>query len=232
MENKTEISVALAAYKGEKFIAEQLASILAELPQNAEVIVSDDCPGGKTEEAVKGFNDGRIKYIAGPGKGVTANFENALNACSGDYIFLADQDDVWLPGKVSTVMQELKNGASLVLHDASVTDSALNIQQESFFAVHGSKSGLAANLLRNSFVGCCMAFDRELLGTVLPFPQKLPMHDWWIALAALKKHKKVVLINTPLIYWRRHEGTVTGKKNSVLTQLRWRAQMAYYLIVK
>ena len=123
-----------------------------------------------------------------------------------------------------------KNGADVVLHDAFVTDAFLEIKEESFFKAHSSKSGFAANLIRNSFVGCCMAMTKEVADMCLPFPDGLPMHDWWIALLALKRRKKVVLLPERLIYWRRHENTVTGKKNSLAQQLKWRAKMIILLI--
>lgn len=222
-----KISVALAAYKGEKYIGSQLDSILAQLPADGEIVVSDDLPGGETEKIVSAYaeTDPRVKYIHGPGKGVTANFENALRGCTGDIIFLSDQDDIWLSGKVKAVTDEINDGAYLVLHDACVTDSELNPVEDSFFLVHSSRTGLVPNLIRNSFVGCCMAFHRELLDIVLPFPDDLPMHDWWIALAAMKKHKPVSLLSMPLIKWRRHEGTVTGGKNSLALQIKWRLTM-------
>ena len=227
-----KISVALAAYKGEKYIGGQIKSILSQLPSDGEIIVSDDLPGGETMQAVIAAADGdtRVKYIEGPGKGVCANFENALRACTGDVIFLSDQDDVWLPQKINSVMKEFESGADVVLHDAFVTDAELEIKEESFFKVHSSKSGLAANLVKNSFVGCCMAFTKEIAEMCLPFPENLPMHDWWIALLALKRHKKVVLLPEQLIYWRRHENTVTGKKNSLAQQIKWRARMIFLLI--
>lgn len=220
-----KISVALAAYKGEQYIAEQLDSILCQLGEDDEIIVSDDFPGGKTREAVSEIHDKRIRYIEGPGKGVIKNFENALNACTGDVIFLSDQDDVWLPGKVEKIAAEIRNGADLVLHDAAVTDGALNITCPSYFAVRGSNASFAKNLIKNSFVGCCMAFTRKVMTESLPFPEKLPMHDWWIALVALKKGYKTVLLPEILLKWRRHGENVTGGKTSARQKITWRLRM-------
>ena len=222
-----KISVALAAYKGEQYIAEQLESILSYLGKNDEIIVSDDYPQGKTRGTVAEFQvkDKRIRYVEGEGKGVVKNFENALKACTGDVIFLCDQDDVWLSRKVELVMNEISNGADLVLHDASVTDADLNVTEPSFFAVHGSNASLSKNLVRNSFVGCCMAFNRKVLEASLPFPKDLAMHDWWIALVALKKKFNVVLLNEPLIKWRRHGGTVTGGKTGIMQKIMWRVNI-------
>lgn len=222
-----KISVALAAYKGEQYIAEQLDSILTQLSENDEIIVCDDYPQGETRSIVQKYanQDKRIIYIEGEGKGVVKNFENALNACSGDVIFLSDQDDVWMPDKVSLVMAEIENGADIVLHDASVTDSFLNVTEPSFFAIRQSNVDYKSNLIKNTFVGCCMAFTRQVMLDTLPFPKELPMHDWWIALAAIKKGYKAVLLEKPLILWRRHGGNVTGSKTSFLQKIKWRTKM-------
>lgn len=229
-----KISVALAAYNGGAYIAEQLTSILSELGENDEVIISDDRPDGNTEAAVLPFleSDSRVKYIAGPGKGVIANFENALSRCTGDVIFLSDQDDVWLEGKVKRVMREIENGAELVLHDASVTDAELNVTEGSYFSVHGSNASFIRNLIKNSFVGCCMAFTRSVMLDFLPFPEEIPMHDWWIALVALKKHRKTVLLPEPLILWRRHGDNVTGGSTTATQKLLWRLSLIKALIKK
>ena len=222
-----KISVALAAYKGQQYIAEQLESILPQLGENDEIIVSDDYPQGLTREAVIKIadRDKRVKYIEGEGRGVVRNFENALEACSGDVIFLCDQDDVWQADKVKSVMAEIANGADLVLHDAAVTDGSLNVTQPSFFAVHGSNADFKHNLIRNTFVGCCMAFTRQVMLDTLPFPEGLPMHDWWIALAAIKKGYKAVLLDKPLILWRRHGDNVTGGKTTAAQKIKWRLKM-------
>ena len=227
-----KISVALAAYKGEQYISEQIDSILSQLGENDELIISDDYPDGKTRDIIFGYQskDKRIRYIEGEGKGVVRNFENALRACSGDVIFLSDQDDVWMPDKVKLVMKEISGGADLVLHDASVTDSGLNVTEPSYFAVHGSNASFPGNIARNSFVGCCMAFTKEVLHESLPFPEALPMHDWWIALVAMKKKRKVVLLSEPLIKWRRHSETVTGRKTSLLQKIMRRVNILLSLV--
>lgn len=222
-----KISVALAAYKGEKYIAEQLDSILPQLNDGDEIIVSDDYPQGETRAVVQKYQnlDKRILYIEGPGKGAVKNFENALNACSGDVVFLCDQDDVWLPGKVESVVSEIKNGAELVLHDAMVVDASLNVLYPSYFAVRGSNASFIRNLIRNSFVGCCTAFTRPVMLDALPFPEGTPMHDWLIALVAVVNGRKISLVSRPLIKWRRHGENVSGGKTSLRRKISWRIKM-------
>ena len=208
------ISVAMAVYHGEAYLDAQLSSILSQLEPEDEIIVSDDCPGGKTEEIVRRFaeQDQRVHYVQGPGRGLIANFGHAISLCGGDAIFLSDQDDVWMPGKANKVKAALEAGALLVLHDACVTDADMHPLEPSFFAVHGSKPGFGANLIRNSFMGCCMAFRRELCGAILPLPEGIPMHDQWIGLIATRLGR-VVFLEEPLLFYRRHGGNVSGGKN-------------------
>lgn len=220
-----KISVALAAYRGEPYIAEQLASVLSQLGPADEVIVSDDDAAGGSLAVARALGDSRIICLRGPGKGVVKNVENAIHACTGELIFLCDQDDVWLPGKVGAVVKAVEGGAKVVLHDAKVTDAGLQITAESFFSVRGSRPGFWRNLLKNSFVGCCMAFTASYKDRFLPFPEKLPMHDWWIGLLASRDKGAVAFLNEPLLLYRRHPGTVTGAGTGFLQKIAWRARM-------
>lgn len=217
------ISVALAAYQGEDYIEAQLRSILPQLEQGDEIIVSDDKPGGATERIVRRVmaDDPRVIYVKGKGQGVVANFVNAIRHCRGDKIFLSDQDDVWLPDKVRRVMDAFDAGATLVLHNAYVTDKDLNITDYSFFALRGSKPGFVRNIVKNSYMGCCMAFDRKLLKKIMPMPKHLPMHDQWIGLMG-EMYGKVTFLDAPLIYYRRTGNNVTGGKTSAGQKLQWR----------
>lgn len=216
-----KISVALAAYNGETYITEQLDSILCQLGPDDEVVVSDDNPAGGTKKAVLGVDDSRIRYIEGPGKGVIRNFENAIRQTTGDVIFLSDQDDVWLPGKVDACAAAIRDGALLVMHDAKVTDEKLSVIHESFFEEHGSRTGFWKNIVKNSYMGCCMAFDKSLKDAVLPFPDNLPMHDQWIGLKA-EKLGKVKLLYTPYLLYRRNGASLTGRPTSAIQKIKWR----------
>ena len=217
------ISVALAAYQGEDYIEAQLRSILPQLGHDDEIIVSDDKPGGATERIVRRImaDDPRVLYVEGKGQGVVANFVNAIRHCRGDKIFLCDQDDVWLPDKVRRVTDAFNAGAALVLHNAYVTDKDLNITDYSFFALRGSKPGFVRNIIKNSYMGCCMAFDRKLLKKIMPMPKHLPMHDQWIGLMG-EVYGKVTFLDAPLIYYRRTGNNVTGGETTATQKLQWR----------
>ena len=218
------ISVVIAAYNGGKYIKAQLDSVLSQLSDGDEVVISDDLPEGDTFDVVKEYldSDARVRYIKGPGRGVIKNFENAVNAARGDYIFLCDQDDVWLPGKVDAVMKAFQSGAAVVMHDAKITDADLNVTEESFFDLMGTKKGIVKNIIKNTYIGCCMALSASLKPYILPFPDDIPMHDQWIGLVG-EKYGEVNLIKEPYILYRRHGATVTGGSTTLKQKIMWRA---------
>ncbi len=224
------ISVALAAYKGEKYIEAQIRSILPQLSHGDEIIVSDDRPGGMTEKIVKRIaaEDSRVIWVEGKSKGVVSNFVNAIRYCKGDKIFLCDQDDVWLPDKVKRVMEAFDEGYDLVLHNAYITDGELNITDYSFFEKRGSKKGVLRNIFKNSYMGCCMAFDRKLLKKIMPMPRSIPMHDQWIGILA-EIYGRVKFLDLPLIYYRVHGGNVTGGKTTFRQKMEWRRYLIFKL---
>ncbi|EXY58193.1 glycosyltransferase, partial [Bacteroides fragilis] len=95
------ISVCIATYNGEKFIVEQLKTILSQLTDFDEIIISDDHSSDCTLSLIRSFRDPRIKiYLNENDKGYTSNFENALKKATGEIIFIADQDDIWKKDKV------------------------------------------------------------------------------------------------------------------------------------
>lgn len=220
------VSVCMATYNGERYLREQVDSILTQIGEEDEIIVSDDGSTDHTIEILRAYNDERIKIFNNNNrKGVVGNFENALRRAKGEYIFLADQDDVWINGKVEKCVAVLQH-ADLVVTDCYVTDANLNIVEPSFFTVRGSRRGFWKNLIKNSYLGACVAFRAELLKIVMPIPCNLPVyHEGWIAsLADITGN--VVFSNFKGIYFRRHENNTsfTAKKTklSIYAQLRYR----------
>lgn len=198
------ISVCMATYNGERYIREQIDSILAQLSESDELIVSDDYSSDSTVSILRSYNDCRIHIFKNNNrKGVVGNFENALSKAQGDYIFLADQDDVWIEGKIEKCISVLQN-ADLVVTDCYITDTDLNVIEPSFFLTRGSQKGFWQNLIKNSYLGACIAFRADLLKIVMPIPHNLPVfHDAWIA--SLADIRGIVcFIEFKGIYFRRH----------------------------
>lgn len=203
------VSVCIATHNGEKYIEEQLRSILSQISDNDEVVVSDDGSTDDTLDIIQNFHDGRIKILHSTAHNTIRNFENALTHSQGDIIFLADQDDVWLPDKYSECLKYLQD-YDLVVSDASVTDESLNIVYPSFFKHFGCGKGIFKNIFMSTYFGACMAFKRDILTYSLPFPEDKEIgHDLWIGLVA-EMRGKVLFLQKPLILYRRHEHAFTN----------------------
>lgn len=217
MSKKVRCSVAMATYNGELYIAEQIESVLKNIGENDELIISDDGSSDKTREIIETYmkNDSRIQLIEGPRKGVVSNFENALKHTAGEVVFLCDQDDIWADNKVQKVLNAMDNDVTVVLHDAEVFQEE-EVICPSFMQHRGSGKGVFHNLVKNSYIGCCMAIRRELLEYVLPFPKKICMHDQWIGLVS-ELYGESRFIEDRLLRYRRHgnnTSSMTGQKTS------------------
>lgn len=227
------ITVCVPTFNGEKYVAAQLLSILAS-PLVDEVLVSDDGSSDRTTEVVLGLNDSRITLFKGPSAGLIRNYEFLLSKASGTYIFLADQDDIWFPEKVQTLLIRLQT-VDLVVSDCRVVNEDLSLLSPSFFQTRHSGPGIAKNLLKNTYLGCCIAFRRSLLKHILPFPKSTPMHDWWIGLVA-ELFGKVEFLPQPLVLYRRHDSnaSTTSERSSVSRskQLRWRTSLMCSLLCR
>lgn len=230
-----QISVCIATYNGENYIKEQISSILPQLSETDEIIVSDDGSKDNTLTIIESLNDTRIKIIHNNIKhGFVSNFENAIQHAKGDYIFLSDQDDIWTANKIKICLQYLQI-ADLVVHNALLVNAQGEKSNIDFFSIRKSKSGYWKNLYKNSFIGCCMAFKSSLLDSILPFPKHILWHDMWIGLMAEKKGK-TIFIPDILLYYRRHgnNASPTSEKSSFtrLQQLTYRLQFLYYTTLR
>ena len=216
---KTKISVAMATYNGEKYIKEQIETILKNLNDNDELVISDDGSSDMTVEIIKSFNDKRIKLINGPKKGLKQNFNNAIKNTSGDIIFLSEQDDIWMENKVEKMVECFNlNNYILIQHDAIVVDENDNVLLESFAEHRKVKTGIIKNLIKNSYHGCCIAFRKELKNEILPIPDNIYLHDEWIGLVA-ELNGKTCFINDKLIKYRRHSENNSSFKHLPIKQM-------------
>ena len=232
------ISVCMATYNGGRFIKEQIDSILPQLSEDDELIISDDGSTDRTLEIIALYKDERIKifhhqknpeyakikhsrnfYYA------TSNFENALKQARGDYIFLSDQDDIWMPNKVQKMVPILKK-FDCVMSNNQIID--VNGKPLNFFLGEKQPFGKSVftNLKRTPFLGCCMAFSKKSLNYILPFPKKLICHDLWMgALCAYKN--SLSYIDEPLHKYRFHENSVSpsvtaNSKNPFFFKIKYR----------
>jgi glycosyltransferase involved in cell wall biosynthesis len=222
---RPSVSVVMCTFNGERFVAEQLESILTQTVLPDEIIISDDGSGDSTlavidnvlrasELAVRWDIQTRESPL-GPAK----NFESALKRATGDVIALADQDDVWASHKLERLTAALTNtaGALLVHSDARLIDEAgqngttlmktlaLTRQERQHLR---SGSAIRVLLKRNLVTGATIVFSRKLLETALPIPDGW-VHDEWLAVVAALQDG-VVFDEGLLIFYRQHSRNVIG----------------------
>lgn len=224
-------SVAMAFYNGAKYIDEQIRSILENMEEKDELVISVDDASDGSEELLNYWKktDGRIKVIQGPGKGVVKNFENAMRHCQGEIIFLSDQDDVWKKDKIKKIEKIFKDPkVTAVVHNAEIVDENLSSLGETTFQWRDSGIGFWKNMKKNSYIGCCMAVRRSVLKRILPIPDNIWIHDQWIGLLS-EQLGKVVFLEEPLIDYRRHGGNVTELTHGSITSM---IKKRYHMIME
>ncbi len=199
----------MASFNGEKYIKEQINSILVQLGVDDELIISDDGSSDGTMEIIREIDDKRIKLYENEGiKGFAHNFENSLKKASGDYIFFSDQDDKWLPDKVKTMLPFL-NTDNFVISDAYITNESLEIKDR-LSSWRRYEKGYVRNLYKSIYAGCTCAFTKKIKDYSLPFPAtNFIQHDTWIGLLCELKFN-VIYIDKPLILYRRHTTNTSG----------------------
>jgi glycosyltransferase involved in cell wall biosynthesis len=196
------------------------------------VAVVDDYSSDKSSEEVRSLGDARVHLVEHrTNRGVAQTFEEALSQATGSMIFLSDQDDLWVPGKVAAVLHAFERNpdVTLVVTDAMLMDEDGNRLGDSYYASRGRfRSGFFSNLMRNKFLGCLMAFRSELLPKVLPFPHGYDvLYDIWIGVVNSVTCGKTLYIDDSLVWYRRHPGSVPGGKLARRRQLRMRLHLAY-----
>lgn len=215
-----KVDILLASYNGEKYIEEQIDSILKQTYSNFTLHISDDKSTDKTRKILEKYSkkDKRIVlHFQDKNQGYLKNFEYLLSIATSDYIMLCDQDDVWLENKVEGSLNKLTSDKlDLVVCNMLVVDEKLNIMDDSYFNFINLK--LDKNftfkdyLFRNPAAGCAMAFKKTLLKRILPFPDlKHPyyIHDWYIYMIG-QAYGNVGFINEPLSRYRQHSTNNVG----------------------
>ena len=207
------ISVCMAAYNGAGHIEEQIASILPEIGPHDELVVVNDCSTDATSDLVAGMNDPRIRLInADRNVGYVRTFERALGEARGEYVFLSDQDDVWLPGRVERMISAL-DGRNMVVsncrHVEGPSGRFHDIRLKAADSDHTVRNLAGIVVGYRLHWGCAMAFRRVLLAQILPFPAYMDeSHDQWIATVG-NVNRSIVYLEEDTILHRLHGENLT-----------------------
>lgn len=221
------ISVAMCTFNGEKYIKEQIESIINQSLIPDEIVICDDCSKDNTVNIIKETLDnwsGKVHLVVNEKNlGYRKNFEKAISLCNGDIIFLSDQDDVWNRNKIEIMVNALNNSdAILAFHDVEVVDENLKLITGSFWKLFkfNYQKFLHDDFRRvfegNVVQGSACVFRKELFNCARPFPEAA-VHDEWLGLVALTKGK-IIPVNKPLAKYRQSGNNAIGAESVSLLE--------------
>ena len=228
------ISILLATYNSEKYIREQINSILAQTYQDWRLVVRDDLSMDSTEEILKGYisrYQDKISILDNHGESKRAylNFVELLKNVESEYYMFCDHDDVWLPNKIEISMQrmnevEMPNVPVIVHTDMKVVDQDLNIIHDSFWAYSRllpERTSFKEMVLCNSSNGCTMLFNHKAKEVALPNIAYATMHDMLVNQSVAANGGIISAIYEPTVLYRQHIDNVVGaSKRDLKYQLR------------
>ncbi len=228
MNSNPNVLILLSTYQGEKYLADQLDSLISQTYPHWTLLIRDDSSTDNTTLLIKKYIeiDHRIHLIEDqlgnikPIKSFSVLMQHALNR-DENFIFFCDQDDVWLPDKLSvqtallqSMEQQFGHDTPLLVHsDLRVVDSQLHDIHPSFLQyekINRNVNSPLHTLLINNFVtGCTVGINRILLEQASPIPDQVVMHDWWCALCAAASGK-IDFISQPTVLYRQHQNNTIG----------------------
>lgn len=230
---QTSISVAMTTCNGQKYIEQQIESLLAQTLPPAEIIICDDNSTDDTRKILGRYEaSGRIKaFYNNEQLGVIRNFKKAVQHCDdNNYVAFCDQDDYWLPEKLQKEKDALDSFAlpnvpSMVYSDLSLVDESLNVLSPSFWRVLNvdpAKEKLQSLLFGNFITGCTILMNQEMKKIFSHIPEEgVMMHDAWLALIAFT-FGRCKFIDELLVLYRQHGNNVTYEttnQNSLLKKI-------------
>ena len=217
-----KVDILLATYNGEKYIREQIDSILNQTHKEFRLLISDDGSTDKTRTILEEYKnrDSRIEvFFQENNLGVVKNFEFLLEKVEAKYYMFSDQDDIWKESKIEKSLNKIEEGFDLVYSDLEVVDENLNVTYESYWKLKGiynkikKYNNFEALYLNNFVTGCTLISKKELINSFMPLPNtsKFVLHDYWISLI-ISQEGKIAYIEEPLIKYRQHKNNKVGSK--------------------
>jgi glycosyltransferase involved in cell wall biosynthesis len=221
------IGIIMATYNGEKYLREQIESILSNTYTEWHLSIYDDGSIDQTFSIIKEYEEkypGKITgYKNKENLGVKHNFLNAIKKEEYDYIMFCDQDDVWLSDKIEITYQKMLDVENknpfipiTIFTDATLVDEKLNVLYDSYFRTSNldvKKVDLSHILMENKLIGCTVMINKEVIQQ-LKIPTSPRMHDWWIAIIT-SSFGKIEFLDRPTILYRQHAANVIGGQDKI-----------------
>lgn len=220
------IAILLSTYNGEKYIKEQIDSLLSQTYTNFEILVRDDGSADETIKVIKNFQNvypEKIKILESHDKnlGSSKSFMTLLEYCNAEYIMFCDQDDVWLPEKIEWTLKKMHeleklyglNTPLLVFSDLTVVGEKLKTIDQSFWHYQKLNPNITTSwkklLAQNVITGCTMMINKSVKKISLPFGLNEMQHDHWIGVN-VAKYGEIAHLSEQTILYRQHGKNVEG----------------------
>jgi len=219
------VEILLASYNGEKYIGEQIESIIFQDYSNWSLIIRDDGSSDRTVEIIRKYISQfplkiKLLYDDNRNLGSTQNFGRLIAQSTSKYIMLCDQDDVWIPNKVSLSIHRIlelekqnKGKPILVFTDLMIVDENLELLSKSFWESQKINPARAKNYLKysalNIITGCTMIFNEAAKNAIIPIPRVNVIHDYWIGLN-VSYYGIIDYIEVKTVMYRQHDKNVMG----------------------
>lgn len=223
------IEVLLAAYNGERYVKEQIDSILNQTCQQFHLTAADDGSQDGTADILDDYEKrypGKVRAARfdSPSRSAQGNFFRLLGQTEEEYVMLSDQDDVWIPEKIELTLERMKEmeehcgkDTPILVHgDLSVVDEQLRVIHPSMRHYQKLSPGhtkLRHYLVENNITGNTVMINRALLALLKTAPRDCCMHDWWMGLVAAS-FGKISYIEKPLTLYRQHGNNQLGAEDS------------------
>jgi glycosyltransferase involved in cell wall biosynthesis len=234
---RPKVSVCIATYNGENYLEAQIRSILEQLAENDEVVVVDDCSTDNTVKILNELRDNRIKIYANESnRGHVFSFSRSISLANNDIIFLSDQDDIWISGRVGLMIDKLIGTNKLLA--TSNSDFINSAGEKINYSIDGVSERDSSKYIKNIFsifrgdttyFGCGMAFKKELVKVILPIPSHVESHDLWIAFAGNLLRSNLHL-NEKTFLRRIHSNNASVVERDLFTKLWARALFIRHII--
>lgn len=227
--NNPKILVLLSSYNGEKYIGEQINSILNQKKINVKLLIRDDGSKDRTWEILTGIKDERVTLIKGENVGVISSFYELISS-AGDYEYysLSDQDDIWDDDKLSVAVEAIEQYCDIPALYSSNTRLVDNNMNVIFVEDQDPITSLGSAIVKNYVTGCTTVFNNPLKKlAVKNLPSEVKAHEWWLNLVALSNGGVSIYDVTPHMNYRQHGGNVVGAPTSKLKK--WSSRLKKFL---
>lgn len=221
------IDILLATYNGEKFLAAQIDSILAQKYVDWRLLIHDDGSSDGTVAVITAYQRVHPRKIVFIDDGIRSlgaknNFAHLMRLATAEYVMFCDQDDIWMAGKVASTLDAMiaeesvagKSAPIGVFSDLRLVDEGGRVLADSVWAHLRTKPELARSArtlaVRNCVIGCTLMVNRAAMTVSQPVPSEAVMHDWWIALSVLRNGGQLVPLREATVAYRQHGTNTVG----------------------